>query len=110
LVITKRDRRITQPFAVYGGYVQLSELEKQTTYFPIIHVRAKYFDVNVFSAKYGDIKVKVRNEEDKIVYSDTVEDVYKLHKRFRTKDLQHGSYTVEVIVHGESFYYDLEKE
>ena len=109
MIILKRDRRITQPFSIDGGYVQLTELEKQTTYFPVVNVRKKHFDVNLFSEKYGDITVNILNEQDVAVYTNTVSDVHKMHQRYDTKDLPRGSYTVEVIVNGEAFYYDLEK-
>jgi hypothetical protein len=109
LIINKYNCRITQPFSIDGGYVQLSELEKQTTFFPVILMRDRHFDVNVLSEKYGDIVVNILNEENTTVFSNTISEVFKLHKRFYTKDLPHGTYRVQVIVNGEAYYYDLKK-
>ncbi|MDZ7876920.1 MAG: hypothetical protein U5L45_04585 [Saprospiraceae bacterium] len=109
LIITKQICRITQPFMIDGGYVQLSELEKQTTFFPAFRLRNHKLDINLFSEKYGDIVVNVLNASDEMVHSVTYNDIFLLQKRFDFKALRRGIYKVQVIVQGESFFYEFER-
>ena len=109
LVITKPNARITQPFYLESGYVQMSELEKKTTVFPVFVLRKEQLDVNVLSEKYGDILVNVLDDRDTPIFSDKITKTHLLHKRYDLTKLLHGNYRVEVIVNGEAFYYDLKK-
>ena len=109
MILNKSNCRITQPFSIDGGYVQLSDLEKETFYFPVFKFRNGRLDVSVLSERYGDITVNVLDEKEDVQFTDTVSDAHHLQKRYNLSDLYRGKYKVEVIVNNEKFYYDIEK-
>jgi hypothetical protein len=109
LVILRVNSRITQPFSVQNGEMNLSELDKKVRYFPAFAFKNDQLDVNIFLGYYGTITVNLIDDDGNKVFSDRNKKTEKLHKRYGFSGVSRGTYTVEVIAGDEAFYYSISK-
>ena len=109
LVITKRSCRITQPFSIENGKLNLFETEKKVKCFPIVSQKNNVFDVSVFLGYSGTITVNLVDEDKNQIFTHTYTDISIVHKRFNLANTAEGNYNVAVVADDETFYYPIVK-
>jgi hypothetical protein len=109
LVITQKGRRITQPFSIQHGALNLSETDRKVKYFPVFTQKNNQFDVSVFLSYSGTIAVNVLDEDKNKIFTRTFDNVSILHKRFSLDTAAEGLYKIEVMAGDETFYFSMVK-
>lgn len=109
LVITNRSNRITQPFSIENGTLNLSETDRKVKYIPAVSQKNNVFDVSVFLGYSGTITVNLIDEDKNKIFTQTYTNTSILHKRYNLANTAEGNYKVEVIAGDETFYYSIVK-
>ena len=109
MTITKTTLRTTQPFKITYDGIEMTEIEKIEKFIPYVQLKNDKLDVNVLLKDYGNISVKIFDNQGLMVNQDKYPSAINLHKRYNISQLRAGAYIVEVTAGDETFYHTVVK-
>ncbi len=109
MTVTKTTLRTTQPFKITTDGLVMTEMEKVEKFIPVVLLKNDKIDVNVLLKDYGNINVKIFDNQGLMVKQDKYPSALNLHKRYNISQLPNGVYVVEVTAGDETFYHTVVK-
>ncbi len=109
LVVTKTTVKTTQPFAIDGAAIALSDAMQEDKFVPVFGFENDKLSVNYLMQTAGKVSVKIYDNEGKSVLTNNYDSMLALHKRFDTAGLTSGAYFVEVVTADETYDYSFTK-
>ena len=109
MIVTKKTVRTIQPFVITSKGILMVEAEKKETFMPIVTFKDNKLNVNMLLGDYGNITVKMYDEDSNKIMENKNYGVLVLHKMFNISALPKGSYVIEIRAGDEHFFQTIEK-
>jgi hypothetical protein len=101
-IVTKKMFKTIQPIKVTEKSVEMSEAERKEKFLPNVTAFGGKMDVNVLLGNYGNIHVRLFNNEGKKVFEELNYVTFILHKRYDLTKLEKGVYFAEITAGDET--------
>lgn len=104
LILTVGNKEIIQP--VLMGKDQLSvPKELRRVYFsPTVKVNGSIVDVNWFNGRIADMKVRITDLNGSIIFSEDIDNVTKVEKRYNLEKVMRGDYVIVIDTPRKTYY------
>ncbi|MEN0003119.1 MAG: hypothetical protein AAF798_03210 [Bacteroidota bacterium] len=104
VVITTKLAETVQPFEVLKSSVELKDWKRKVFYAPVVRKTDNFFDLNWMNGRLGDMKVSILDAAGQIVFKDSMDNVFKVEKRYHTDQLERGAYTLRLETDHKTYY------
>lgn len=102
--ITTSLQKTVQPIQLTKHGVIVDHANTKKSFAPIFRVESgKYVDLSYFAGKIAQVKVAIFDDNGKEVFSEDLDNVYLVEKRYSLKHLPWGSYSIQLRTNDEVF-------
>lgn len=103
--INKSIIETVQPFNVNAHNVEMDPAMQVDKYLPVIKMGKRYLDINLLLDQEDKVKVVIKDDSGEVVFSENLDKMTALNRRYDLSGLEKGTYKVEIKA-GNTIYRD----
>lgn len=104
LLVTTGHREIVQPILMEGKNVSAPQERRKVFFSPVVHVNGSSVDVSWFNGQIADMKVRITDLNGSIIYSEDINNVVKVEKRYNLENVLRGEYVIVIDTPRKTYY------
>jgi len=103
-LLTTGNKEIIQPVAIENGKIEVFDGQRKVYFSPVVNVTGSSVDVTWFNGKIADMKVKITDLNGSIIYSEDINNVVKVEKRYNLSKVLRGDYIIVMETPRKTYY------
>ncbi len=104
LLLTTGNREIVQPIFMEENNVTAPKEGRKVYFSPVVNVAGSKVDVSWFNGKIADMKVRITDLNGSIIYSEDINNVVKVEKRYNLEKVLRGDYVIVIDTPRKTYY------
>ncbi len=102
--ISTENKEIVQPVMLEGTSVKVPSEWREVYFSPVVRVEGSTVDLSWFNGKIADMKVRISDLNGSIIYSEDINNVVKVEKRYNLSKVEHGDYIITINTPRRTYY------
>jgi hypothetical protein len=104
LLLTTGHREIVQPILMEKNQVSAPKELRKVFFSPVVRVKGSSVDVSWFNGKIADMKVRITDLNGSIIYSEDINNIVKVEKRYNLEKVMRGDYVIVIDTPRKTYY------
>jgi hypothetical protein len=104
LLLTTGHKEIVQPILMEKNKVSTPKELRKVYFSPVVQVKGSSVDVSWFNGKIADMKVRITDLNGSIIYSEDINNVVKVEKRYNLEKVVGGDYVIVIDTPRKTYY------
>lgn len=89
-------KEVVQPITLTEEEAIINSDRQREFFAPVIKAQSGYLDISLFNNRVSDVEVTILDQKDNVVFTESLQNVVIVQKRYNLNQLHWGAYTVQL--------------
>ncbi|MCB0568190.1 MAG: PPC domain-containing protein [Phaeodactylibacter sp.] len=89
-------KEVVQPIVLTEKEAIVNPSRQREFFAPVIKANGGYLDISLFNGRLSDVEVTILDQDDNVAFTETLQNVVIVQKRYNLNQLRWGTYTIQV--------------
>ena len=104
MLLTTGNKEIIQPILMEKDEVKVPSGMRKVYFSPTVKVNGSNVDLSWYNGKIADMKVRITNLDGSVIYSEDINNVIKVEKRYNLENVLRGNYVIVIDTPRKTYY------